>query len=132
MAYVVLYFVMTNAVGYLPPLDVRPTDSIIQCGIVGAIVGLQINKLENPTIALWPDPHLVDKHCEVDIAATVASLQNGEYHLATTEIGKDYTFGTPVESYIGIDPHTSVYFLKSDFPMSAIPRPLNVRTREGY
>lgn len=118
---------MTNAKGYLAPLEVKTTDSLLRCNVSGAIVGLHINKLENPTIALWPDPYALDKHCEVDISAYVQKLEIGEYHLASTEHGADIPFGTPVEKYIGIDPHTSVYFIKSNDPMDVLPSVKNLR-----
>lgn len=129
MHYIALYFIMTNATGYSPPMEFRSTDSALVCGISGAIVGLQVNKLENPTIALWPDPHEVDKHCEADIASRVAESEVGEYHLATTEMGVSQGFGAPPEIYIGIDPHTSVYWIKSNNPMDVIPRVKNVRVQ---
>lgn len=123
MDYIVLYFILTNG-GYIPPMDVRLTDSIIQCNLPGAIVGVQVNRLENPTIVLWPDPYIVDRHCEVDIAAKVTTLPNGEYHLATTTIG--LLNGKP---YLPHDPHTSVYWFKSSNTTGNVPKIINVRVQ---
>lgn len=129
MDYIILWFIMTNGSGYLPPMDVRPTDSVIQCNISGAIVGVQVDKLENPTKVLWPDSQLADKHCEVDVAAKVAALENGEYHFCTTIMGKPIMPDNSHMKYVYIqhDPHCSVYFLKSDAPMTVLGRPTNIK-----
>lgn len=117
---------MTNGNGFIPTLDVKPNSPIIQCGINGAIIGVQIDKLENPTKTLWPDPHLVGKHCEVDISARVAALSNGEYHLATTIVDDGTEPG-----YIYHDPHISVYFIKSSNPMNIIIAPKHIKLTGG-
>lgn len=122
--WVTLWFIMTNGSGYLPPMEVRSGDSVIQCNITGAIVGLQIDKLENPTKALWPDPYDTTKHCEVDISAKVNSLVDGEYHSCTTQMG---VIG--VKSHNPIDPHCSVYWIKSKNPMTVIPSVRSVRVQ---
>jgi hypothetical protein len=68
-------------------------------------VGLQVDRVVNPSKVLWPDPNVADKHCEQSISERVVGLEPGEYHLATTEL----TDGSRIP-YIGIDPHTSVYW----------------------
>jgi len=110
MDYVALWFILTGGGGYVPPEDVRAP----QCGRPGLVVGVMVDRLVNPTLALWPDPHVVGEHCEVDIRARVQGLPFGEYHLATTEMVKALPFGTPPEPYIGIDPHTSALWLRLD------------------
>lgn len=107
-----LWFVMTGGGGFITPMQVRFTDTqIIKCGIDGPIVGVQVNTLENPTLALWTDPHDGNKHCEVDISARVASLPVGQYHNAATYMG----VSTGIH-YLSPDPHTSPYWIKSNAP----------------
>lgn len=104
MDYVMLWFILVGgAGGYIPPMEVRAP----LCGQVGPAVGLAVDRDVNPQAAIWPDPQVPGLHCRVDIRERVAGLAPGEYHLATTEIGKLYPFGTAPESYIHVDPHTS-------------------------
>ncbi len=103
MDYIVLYFILTNGSGYLPPLDVHKINMV--CGLAGKIIGVHVNSSINPTKAIWPDPGFEHMHCEINISNKVSSLEPGEYHLATTEMGDGS--GIP---YIGIDPHTSEFF----------------------
>lgn len=121
MNYVVLYFILTNGFGFLEPMQIHYNDSIIQCNLPNAVIGLQIDKLENPTKALWPDPNDSSKHCEVNIAGKVSGLEEGEYHLATTVIG--------AEPHIQIDPHTSRHWIKSNHPM-IFPHPINLKVTQ--
>jgi hypothetical protein len=93
----------------MEPLSIRNPP----CGLAPAVVGLQVDRLVNPTAALWPDPYFPGTHCRVDISATVAELsatRPGTYELATTEMGKQVPFGTVIPPYIGIDPHVSPRF----------------------
>ena len=124
MDFVILWFILTNGSGYLAPMEVRLSDSIIQCDIDGTIIGVQVEKLENPNIVLWPDPKNLNKHCKIDISAMISALPIGEYHLATTTVG---TLGG--ESYILHDPHTSVYWIKSNNNIGNIPGVINVRVQ---
>ncbi len=110
--YVAIYFILTGGSGYRPPLDVRNPP----CGIAGAVVGLHVDRPVNPTIATWPDPYFPGVHCEVDIRAYVSQSEPGQYHLATTEMGKSVGFGVPVVPYIGIDPHTTDFFTIGNLP----------------
>lgn len=127
MDFIVFWFILTNGSGYLPPMDVRLTDNNVQCNLPGAIVGVQVNRLENPTIALWSDPTIPNRHCEVDISIKVASLPNGEYHNCTTIIGKEFPWNIKPTPYIPHDPHCSVYWLKSNFDPNKIPKVIGVR-----
>ncbi len=122
--WVTLWFVMTNSVGYTPPMEVRVTDTYFQCGLTGAVVGLQINRLEDPTVVSWPGT-TPDTHCEVDVAARVATMPPGEYHFATTEMG---VIG--MSSPYNIDPHTSVYWIRSNNEMAVVPTAKNVRVAQ--
>lgn len=109
MDYVVLWFILSGGTGYLPPMDVRNPP----CGIEGAIVGVVTDKPVNPTKVLWPDPYFPGTHCEIDIREKIATLAEGEYHLATTIMGRDVPFGTPIPPYIQHDPHTSTDWVRS-------------------
>lgn len=127
MAYVILWFILTNGSGYLEPLRVDP--AMMRCGLAGAVTGVQLDRLVNPQTASWPDPYFPGVHCEVDISAKVASLVQGEYHVATTEVGVDVPFGTPVPRYIGIDPHTSELWRRDGTVKPPTLAPANLRLR---
>ena len=124
MDFIIVWFIMTNGTGYIPPQDVRLTD--MRCGIAGAVIGVLVDRPVNPTTALWPDPKIPDQHCEVDISQRVAGLPHGEYHLATTIVGN----GKP-ESYIGHDPHTSTKWLRSLTSPGLPGAPTNFRVIGG-
>lgn len=111
MEYLVLWFVMTagpSIPNSIAPQDVRAP----QCGQVGLIVGVIVDKLLNPTTAFFPDPHDAAAYCSQDIRPRVAALPPGEFHLATTEIGDGSR-----QPYIGIDPHTSLTFIRDSAPL---------------
>lgn len=119
MDYVLLWFVMTagaNIPPYIEPMRVPMNAPFVTCNLVGAVAGVTFDRAVNPTIAIWPDPHVADRHCHVDIAARVLSLGPGEYHFATTEVGD----GSSVP-YIGIDPHTSSTWIRSNAPTTIVP-----------
>lgn len=120
---ILIWFVMTNQAGFIEPQRVEMTAAV--CGLPGAVVGVQINRLENPSVVSWPDPMVVDQHCQADISARVKDLVPGEYHIATTELTKLVAIGTG-QPYIGIDPHTTVHWLKSTAP-APVGRPTNVK-----
>lgn len=122
MDYVVLWFILTNGSGYLPPLDVKP--AMMQCGLAGAVAGVHVDRLVNPTKAIWPDPYFPGVHCEVDISAHVASLKQGEYHNCTTEMGN----GSKVP-YIGIDPHCTELWRRDGSIVPPNVAPANLRMR---
>ncbi len=104
MAYFVIWFILSDSPGgYIEPQEVQKTN--MSCGLPGQIVGVQLNKLINPTKVLVPDPGIPNLHCEVDITERMVGLVQGTYHLATTIMGDGTS--TP---YIGHDPHTSDYF----------------------
>lgn len=105
MDYILLWFVMTTGTGYVPPQEARAP----QCGLAGPIAGIQVDRLVNPTEALWTDPKNAGQHCRTDISVRVKDLPEGEYHLATTEVNKVRSFGGTAAAapYLGIDPHTS-------------------------
>lgn len=103
MDYLLIWFVLAGGSGYIPPMEVRAP----LCGQVGPAIGVTVDRLVNPTAVIYPDPNVAGVHCRVDIRERVAGLVPGEYHVATTEVGKLYPFGTVPESYIHVDPHTS-------------------------
>jgi len=102
--YVSIFFIMTNSSGYTPPLDVRKFD--MSCGLPGSVIGVQIDRNVNPSKVFFPDPGIPIMHCVVDISQKVNSLPEGEYHIATTEMGE---LNDPTPNFM-IDPHTSQYF----------------------
>ncbi len=107
MAFVMLWFIMVGGLAeYIEPMKIENPP----CGITGAVVGLQIDSAVNPTKVMWPDPFFPGVHCEISIAAKIATLQPGDYTLATTEFtnGK---FGGP--AFNGIDPHVSTSWIRS-------------------
>lgn len=112
MDYVALYFAFlltatgTEPTGYIPAVDVRNPP----CGIAGTVVGITYDRPRNPTAVYWPDPYFPGAHCRVDVRDRVAVLEPGTYEFATTEMGVERPFGTPVIPYIGIDPHVSPTF----------------------
>lgn len=127
MDYIVIWFVWLSLLdgseppgGYIPPQDVRATD--MQCGIDGPVVGVSVDNVLNPTTAIFPDPNVASKHCTASIAARVAALPPGRYELATTEMGLAVPWPGQPPPYIGIDPHTSVEWVRSDVPLP-IQRP---------
>lgn len=111
--YIAVWFVFLSLAsgaeptGYIPPQDVRKAD--MSCGLPGAVVGVQIDRLVNPSFIEFPDPGFANMHCRASIAARVAGLQPGIYEIATTEMGRIPEPGE-VPGYIGIDPHVSVQF----------------------
>lgn len=111
MELITIWFILVHSVGFIEPMRVYPADMV--CGIDGAVVGVHVNRPVNPTQVTWPDPHVPGRHCEVDISKHVATLPLGEYHIATTIIAKTRDFGTPPESYIPHDPHTSSQWIRS-------------------
>lgn len=125
MGFVIVWFIMTNGSGYIPPQNVQPLQ--MSCGLAGAVVGVKVDRPVNPTRASWPDPRILGQHCEVDINQRVAGLAHGEYHLATTIVGKDYKPGEKPESYIGHDPHTSDLWLRSLTSPGLPSKPTNFR-----
>ncbi len=102
MDYVLLWFILHGGAGYIEPLKVQHPP----CGVAGAVVGVTFDRAINPTTVTWPDPYFPETHCVIDIRAKVATLPEGTYELATTEVGKGGPFGTAVR-YNGIDPHTT-------------------------
>jgi hypothetical protein len=125
MAFVIVWFVMTGGAGYIAPLDVPPSE--MRCGIDGAVIGVQLDRVVNPSMVRWPDPNVAGQHCQVDISARVATLAQGEYHIATTIVGKAYAWNEPVDRYIGHDPHTSVVWMRDPNPTGLPLRPTNFR-----
>lgn len=124
MEYFVIWFIMTNGTGYLPPLDVKFDSAIVKCDLPGNAVGVELNSLENPTRVKVVDPHDATKHCEVDIREKMLTLAVGEYHLAHTGMGKSYAWNEKPERYNSPDPHTSVMFIRSNAPL--VLKPTNV------
>lgn len=111
MAALTIWFVLlSGSIGYIEPLVVAR--EAMACGIDGAVVGVSVNAKKNPTVIVWPDPKVVGKHCALNIAAKLASLPDGEYEIATTEIGRVVPFGTAPESYVGVDPHITERWTK--------------------
>ena len=94
--------------GYIPPQEVRAPE----CGRLGLVVGVLVDRLVNPTAVLFPDPTTVGLHCRQDISQRVAALQPGEYHAATTEMPDSQV------PYIGVDPHTSLTWTRNSEPMT--------------
>jgi len=125
MDFVILWFVMTltasggEPVGYIPPQDVHKID--MRCGLPGRSDGLQVNSLINPSLARWPDPGIPEHHCEVSIVERVQALLPGEYHSCTTEVGLALPFGSPELSYIGIDPHCTDTWRRTDSNLPSTP-----------
>jgi hypothetical protein len=105
MAALTIWFILTGGTGYIEPLTVARAAMV--CGLDGAVVGVTVNTPKNPTEVSWPDPKVVGKHCTQNIAAKLATLPDGEYEIATTEMGADVPFGAEPEVYIHIDPHTT-------------------------
>jgi len=104
-ALTIWFILLSGNAGYIEPLVVKRAE--MACGIDGAVVGVSVNAPKNPTVVAWPDPKVVGKHCALNISAKLATLPDGEYEIATTEMGATVPFGAPVESYIGVDPHVS-------------------------
>jgi len=109
-ALTIWFVLLTGNAGYIEPLVVKRAEMV--CGIDGTVVGAVVNATKNPTVFSWPDPKVVGKHCSVNIAEKLATLPDGEYENCTTEMGALVPFGTPVESYIGVDPHCSERWTK--------------------
>jgi len=105
MEALLICFIMTEGFGYIEPQRVNKLD--MSCGKPGAVIGIQIDSLVNPTKAFYPDPGFANMHCVTDISQRIQALPQGEYHIATTELGD----GSRIP-YYGVDPHTSVYFLR--------------------
>jgi len=126
MDYIVAWFVFlltaagAEPTGYIPPQDVLKSN--MSCGLPGAVVGVQVDTLVNPTTILFPDPGIAGLHCTASIAARVQQLQPGRYEIATTDTGRLWD-GTGVP-YIGIDPHVSVEWIRAlDSTLPMVPRP---------
>lgn len=122
--YITVWFVFlltaggAEPTGYIEPQAVHKAD--MSCGLDGAVVGVQLDQIVNPSAITFPDPGIAGKHCRASIAARVMQLQPGTYEIATTEMVDSGPFGTPPVPYIGIDPHVSVQFTRTD---SAAPVP---------
>lgn len=111
MAALTIWFILISGnIGYIEPIVVKRAEMV--CGIEGAVVGVSVNAPKNPTEVVWPDPKVVGKHCALNISAKIASLPDGEYEIATTEMGETYPIGTAPESYIGVDPHVTERWTK--------------------
>lgn len=109
--FVYVWFILSNGVGYIEPQRVENPP----CGIEGGVIGVQIDRVVNPTAVLWPDPLVTGKHCRTNISERVAGLVPGEYHIATT------IFSTPMSAearllgglgYYGHDPHITGYWFR--------------------
>lgn len=129
MAYIIVWFVMTMpAVGVIEPGYIKPQDvhlADMQCGLPGAVVGVLVDRQVNPLKVSWPDPFFDGVHCDADISASVAALQPGEYHIATTIMGADLPFGTPVPHVNEHDPHTTSTWLRDG---GTVPPPTPITT----
>jgi len=125
MEVIFVWFILTGGSGYTPPIEVRNPP----CGIPGFVVGVLVDRLVNPTAVMWPDPKVKDQHCRIDITQYMTGLTPGQYHIATTEITKTWNAGSGVspEAYIGIDPHTSVYWVRQTGPSILPGKPINFR-----
>jgi len=128
MDFVIVAFIMTAGMGYIEPLNVYPAE--MQCGQAGAVVGVQVDRLVNPTAVLWPDPKISGQHCRVSIEAKVAGLIQGEYHIATTIVTTGCCGLVTVEPFIGHDPHTSPEWMR-DTVVTTPPAlaPVNLQLR---
>lgn len=121
---VIVWFILTGGTGYIEPQEVTPAQ--MTCALPGTVVGVQIDKPVNPSLVLWPDPKTVGQHCRVDIAARVATLKPGEYHIATTIVAKTRYFGSKddkPEPYIQHDPHTTANWRRGDANTPGKPGP---------
>lgn len=122
MDYVMLWFVLLGVGGgYIPPVEARTP----QCGLLGPVVGVIVDRLVNPTAVLYPDPQTPGAHCQVDVSTRVRALAPGEYQVATTEMMKPVAFGTsPAPRIIGIDPHVSLTWTRAgDYSVPQTPPP---------
>ncbi len=104
---VVLWLIMTSGSGYIEPMTLDPAR--MRCGLPGVVVGVQVDRLEDPTVARWVDPQDPNAHCDVDVAARVAAMPMGEFHFATTHVR---AAGDAVP-YLSPDPHTSRLWMRS-------------------
>lgn len=107
-AIIISFILLGSAGGYIEPLTIQAAD--LPCGLEGAVVGIQVDRLVNPTFVTFPDPNVAGKHCQVSIEARVAGLIHGVYEIATTEVGKVFAYGpgaTQAPGYIGVDPHVT-------------------------
>ena len=120
MDYITVWFVFlltaagAEPTGYIAPMELRKAD--MSCGKPGAVVGVTINSAFDPSEITFPDPGFADMHCTASIAARVQALQPGRYEIATTEMGD----GTGVP-YIGIDPHVSPQWIRTDSTQPVLP-----------
>lgn len=106
MIKIAIFFILTNGpAGYTPPQIVQKSE--MSCGLEGAIVGVQLDRLVNPTTVYWPDPTVANFHCAISIKDRVVGLQQGEYHIATTIIADNSG-----NRYFQHDPHTTVYWTR--------------------
>lgn len=125
MDFVILWFVLA-AGGYIAPMDVRSP----QCGLSGLVVGILVDRVVNPTAVLWPDPQTVGEHCRVDVTDRVAGVAPGEYHFATTIVGKAVAFGVELPPrYQPHDPHTSVSWVRQVGPGTEPSKPATLQIR---
>jgi hypothetical protein len=67
----------------------------------------------------------------VDIAAKVASLTPGEYHVATTIVTKPIRWDGPTVGHIGHDPHTTDQWVRSLSAPGLPGAPLRFRVTGG-
>lgn len=112
-AILISFILLGGAGGYIEPLRVNAAD--LPCGLEGAVVGIQVDRVVNPTFVTFPDPKVAGKHCQVSIEARVAGLIHGLYEIATTELGAVYSYGpgaVQAPGYIGVDPHVSVEWMR--------------------
>lgn len=117
---VFLWFILSGGSGYIEPLAVAPLD--MSCGRDGAVVGLQLDSVVNPSFAMWPDPGMADKHCRVSIGARVLALPPGEYHSCTTEMPRFMGFGQRDPAVPHIDPHCTGFWTRTDSTLPVAPR----------
>lgn len=122
MGAITLWFILTNGMGYLAPMEI-PVEALA-CNFDGAVVGVQIDSRENPQIVSIPAPGNPAKHCRIDVGDRVVGLVEGEYHFATTEMGDGSS-----KPFAIVDPHTSVYWLKSNAPTGRPPQPTGFRLK---
>lgn len=107
MNFVMLWFIVTagiNVPSYIEPMSVYTP----ACGRPGLVVGVMVDRVVNPSEALWPDPVTPGEHCTVDISEKVASLPVGNFYIATTVVEDAGLFDGTRRAAIPHDPHESV------------------------
>ncbi len=55
MKLIIIWFILTNGSGYLPPMELLPTDA--SCGLPGAVVGVVVDRPVNPSTVTWVRYH---------------------------------------------------------------------------